>query len=44
MSWLTRGKPAKLAVLAAVVSVAWLVVSRRREVWHTRDQGSMTGP
>jgi uncharacterized protein (TIGR03382 family) len=41
MSWLTRGLPITLAVLAA----AWLIVSRRRgEVWHSLDQGTGTGP
>jgi hypothetical protein len=45
MSWLTRGKPTKLALLAAAIGVAWLISGRRRrEVWHTLDQGSATGP
>ena len=45
MSWLTRGRPAKLAVLVAAVGLLWVIARRRqREAWHTLDQGSVTGP
>ena len=39
MSWLTRGVPTKLALLAAMAGVVMLIVRRRGEVWHTLDQG-----
>ncbi len=45
MSWLTRVRTSRLAVLAAAAGLAWVLANRRRrEVWHTLDQGSVTGP
>jgi hypothetical protein len=44
MSWLTRGVPVTLAVLAAVVGVVVLNARRSGEVWHTLGQGTDTGP